>query len=173
MPTVEIISLNATSLDLREEDFTMAIIEEPRLVSHRDLFDGYLRQREGVIVHLGNPCFKKDKRFFFAGELMDWSNEPETRIRPQAGNNDPDAAPDWGAEQVEFFRFLPQFKGEVDTILQKAILISPIDTALFLTDIQSEPAKGTIAEAMPRRNFWERHDAGNLFFNTLYTITSD
>jgi len=172
MPTVEIISLNAASLDLREEDFTIAIIEEPHLVSHRGLFDDYLQQRKGIIVHLGNPCCKEDKSFFFAGELMDWSNEPETLVLPQVGDG-PDADPDWGAGQVELFRFLPRFKGEVDTILQKAILASPVDTALFLTDIQLGPAKGSIAEAMPRRNFWKRHDAGNLSFNTLYTITPE
>ena len=43
MPTIEIASINSTGLNLKSEDFKVAIIEENKLVSHRGLFYDFLK----------------------------------------------------------------------------------------------------------------------------------
>lgn len=77
MPTIEIVSVGASRLNLNQSNFEIALIEENKIESHRGLFYDWLIHQEGVIVHLGNPEFKEDKNGgFFAGELIDWSFEP-------------------------------------------------------------------------------------------------
>ena len=68
MPTIEIVSIGADKLGLNQYDFDIAIIEEDKLISHRGLFNDFLKKENGIIVHIGNPDFKNDKEFvFFAG----------------------------------------------------------------------------------------------------------
>ena len=74
MPTIEIISVNASTLSLNQADFNVAIIEENELISHRGLFEEILQLQKGVIVHIGNPSIKLDAAgAFFCSALVDWS----------------------------------------------------------------------------------------------------
>lgn len=44
MPTIEIISIGADELGLKQTDFDIAIIEENKLISHRGLFNDFLKK---------------------------------------------------------------------------------------------------------------------------------
>lgn len=61
MPTIEIVSLKSNGLEINQEDFNVAIIEENILESHRGLFYDLLSKQQGTIVHIGNPDYKYDK----------------------------------------------------------------------------------------------------------------
>jgi hypothetical protein len=148
MPTIEIVSIDSTGLGYNQADFDVAIIEENQLKSHRGLFYTFLKKQNGVIVHVGNPDFKKDKEGeFFAGAIVDWN-----------------------VNQQFMFRFLDQYKRDIDTLLKIALDKSPIQKIYFLTDYQFGAGKENIEIIYTIKDFWKRHDTKGLRFNTLYEM---
>ena len=169
MPTIEIASINSTGLRLNQADFDVAIIEENKLESHRGLFFELLRQQSGTIVHIGNPDFKYDKEGgYFAGHIID-SNFESTDIhitefdeKEQTGN--------CGANQQFKFRFLEQYKPDIDKLLKIALDNSPIKKVFFLTDYQFGPEDGKTEIIFTIKDFWAQHDNDGLELNTMYEM---
>jgi hypothetical protein len=169
MPTIEIASINSTRLGLNQADFDIAIIEEHKLESHRGLFYDQLRQQNGVIVHIGNPDFKDDKEGgFFAGAIVDWSFEPGDIIMHEYDEDD--QTYNSGANQKFRFKFLEQFKPDIDKLLKIALDNSPIKKVCFLTDYQFGPENGRTEIIYTITDFWTQHDNEGLGLNTLYEM---
>ena len=169
MPTVEIASINSTGLGLNQADFDIAIIEESKLESHRGLFYDFLRQQKGVIIHIGNPDFKYNKKEgFFAGEIIDWSFEPGTLIIPEYDPINPTSKR--GANQEYGFKFIDQYRSDLDKLLKIALDKSPIKKIYFLSDCQFGPEKESFEIICTLTDFWERHDREGLVFNTIYEL---
>ena len=169
MPTIEIASINSTGLGLNQADFEVAIIEENKLESHRGLFYDLLRQQSGVIIHIGNPDFKDDKEGgYFAGAIVDWDFEPGDIIIPEYDENDPTY--NSGANQQFRFKFLEQFKPDIDKLLKIALDNSPIKKVCFLTDYQFGPENGKTEIIYAITDFWSQHDNEGLGLNTLYEM---
>ena len=164
MPTIEIASINAIGLELHQEDFEVAIIEERKLISHRGLFCDLLKKQNGTLIHIGNPDFKDDKNgVFFAGMIIDWSVEPNEYIYiPQNGSTVPN--------QQFIFKFLDHYKLDIDKLLKIALEKSPIKRIYFLTDYQFGPEKEEIKIIYTINDFWDRHDREGLRFNTMYEM---
>jgi hypothetical protein len=169
MPTIEIASINSSGLNLNQADFAVAIIEENKLESHRGLFYDLLEQQEGVIVHIGNPDFRDNKEgAFFAGQIIDWDFEPTEIFFPEFDENDPT---DNRAANQEFkFKFLDQFKTDIDKLLKIALDSSPIKKVCFLTDYQFGPENGKTEIIYTITDFWAQHDNAGLELNTLYEM---
>jgi len=169
MPTIEIASINSTGLGLNQADFDVAIIEENKLESHRGLFYNLLRQQNGVIVHIGNPDYKVDKDGgYFAGAIVDWNFEPTEIFFPEFDENDP--TDNRGANQQFKFKFLDQYKPDIDKLLKVALEKSPIKKVYFLTDYQFGPEKENIEIIFTISDFWTRHDNEGLNLNTMYEM---
>lgn len=146
MPTIEIASINSLKLDLNQNNYLIAIIEENKLNSHRGLFYDLLQRQDGSIVHIGNPKFKDEiKSGFFAGDIIDWYD-----------NN--------------YFRFLEIYKKDIDSLLKISLLKSPVNKVLFLSDCQFGPEKEMIENINSVHNFWNKHDSEGLVLNTMYEI---
>lgn len=169
MPTIEIASINSTELGLDQAKFDVAIIEENKLESHRGLFYDLLRQQNGVIIHIGNPDIKDNKEGgFFAGQVIDWDFEPTEIYLPEFDENDP--TDNRGANQQFKFKFLEQFKPDIDKLLKVALDKSPVKKVCFLTDYQFGPEKERIEIIYTINDFWARHDNEGLRLNTMYEI---
>lgn len=170
MPTIEIASINATGLGLNQADFEVAIIEENKLESYRGLFYDLLRQQKGVMVHIGNLGLKYAKEGgFFAGLLIDWSDDVNKDIVIPGGNiNVLDF--DSGAIQQFRFKFLNEYRLDIDKLLWIALEKSPIKKVCFLTDYQFGPEKESIEIIYTIKDFWALHDGEGLVLNTLYEI---
>ncbi|WP_316821150.1 hypothetical protein [Pedobacter gandavensis] len=170
MPTIEIVSINSTGLGLNQTDFEITIIEENKLESHRGLFYELLRQQSGTIVHVGNPDFKNQKDGgFYAGEIVDWSIESNEEITIPINNLD-NPIYDSGASQQFRFRFLDQYKADIDKLLKTALDKSPIKKTCILTDYQFGPENERIETIYTIQDFWQQHDNDGLIFNTLYEM---
>ncbi|MEZ4910406.1 MAG: hypothetical protein R2774_06060 [Saprospiraceae bacterium] len=169
MPTIEITSMNSTGLELNQDEFDIAIIEEKKLRSHRGLFYGELKKQKGVIIHIGNPDMKNDKYGgFFAGQIIDWDFEPCDIEIPQIDPNDP--TENWGANQQYLFKFLDNYKIDIDKLLNIALDKSPIKKVCFLTDYQFGPEHGKTKIIYTINNFWQEHDNNGLYLNTMYEM---
>ena len=169
MPTIEIASFNSIRLGLNQADFDVAIIEENKLESHRGLFYDLLRQQNGVIVHIGNPDFKDDKEGgFFAGQIIDWDFEPTEIFFPEFDENDP--TDNRGANQQFKFKFLDQYKIDIDKLLKIALDNSPIKKVCLLTDYQFGPENRETEIIYTITDFWTQHDNEGLGLNTLYEM---
>lgn len=169
MPTIEIASINSTGLGLNQADFDVAIIEENKLESHRGLFYDLLRQQNGVIVHIGNPDFKDDKEGgFFAGQIIDWDFESREILFPKFDENN--QTDNCGANQQFRFKFLEQYKTDVDKLLNIALDNSPIKKICFLTDYQFGPENGKTEIIYTIKEFWTQHDNEGLGLNILYEM---
>lgn len=170
MPTIEIVSINSTTLQLNQENFSIAIIEENKLISHRGLFYDLLQQQNGTIIHIGNPEFKYHKSDgFFAAELIDWGVDYPTELTIPV-NNIGDPTFNRGANQQFIFKFLDQYKPDIDKLLKIALDKSPIKKVCFLTDYQFGPEKETIEIIYTINDFWQQHDNNGLNLNTLYEM---
>lgn len=169
MPAIEIASINSTRLGLNQADFDVAIIEEDKLESHRGLFYDLLRQQNGVIVHIGNPNFKDDKESgYFAGAIVEWDFEPTEIFLPEFDKNDP--RDNRGANQQFKFKFLNQYKHDIDKLLKIAFDNSPIKKVCFLTDYQFGPENGKAEIIYTITDFWTQHGNEGLGLNTLYEM---
>lgn len=148
MPTIEIASINSTGLDLNQDDFEVAIIEEIKLESHRGLFYDFLIKQNGRIIHIGNPDFKADKKGgFFAGQIVDWGFDSDTN-----------------------FQFRQENIDDIKRLLQIAMSKSPDQEIYFLTDYQFGPEVAEFKTVEGLKAFWEKHDKDGLTLNTLYRI---
>lgn len=166
MPTIEIISIDAPGLDLVQEKFQVALIEESVLKSHRGLFYDFLHRHQGTIVHIGNPDFIEDKKGgFFAGQLIDWNFEPEFQNADLRNIEHQDTDPD------NQFQFLSEYISDIEVLLSSAIRQSPEKRAYFLTDYQFGPETGTIQSSITSTAFWQQHDSRGLTFDTLYEVS--
>lgn len=171
MPTIEIVSINADRLGLRQADFSFAIIEENKLISHRGLFYEFLSKHSGVIVHIGNPEFRGDKDHgYYAGEIVDWSFGPDEIVIPVYRDGDGESTPGSTENPQLTFRFLQQYRSDIDKLLNIALANSPIEKVYFLTDYQFGPEKGSIEIHWTVTEFWAEHDNEGLCLNTLYEI---
>ena len=147
MPTIEIASIESKGLNLNQQDFEVAIIEENILKSHRGLFYDFLINQQGVIIHLGNPDFKTNKECGFFGDQLII-----------------------GANQLFKFQFLKDIKTDIDKLIKIAIQQSNISKAYLLTDYQFGPENGTKEIIYTLTDLWTKHDTNGLYFNRLYEI---
>lgn len=133
MPTIEIVSANSTGLDLTKADFDVAIIEENTAISHRGLFSENILQKNGTIIHIGNPDFKHDKEGgFFAGHLINWEFRPNNKIIAIV---DPSEAEYDSLNSQQFqFQFNEEFRKDILKLMELALEGSPIKKIYFLTD---------------------------------------
>ncbi|MFY0602194.1 MAG: hypothetical protein JXR03_21135 [Cyclobacteriaceae bacterium] len=165
MPTIEIASINAEQLNVNQSDFELAIIEEPKLESHRGLFYDFLLENEGTILHLGNPEFIGDlDGAFFAGQLINWDYEPTNIVIPNVEDEL------GGANQQFRFQFLPEFRDQIDQLLNIALTNSPVSKIYFLTDYQFGPDEANYERTFLISDLWEQHDSSGLIWNTLYEL---
>ena len=169
MPTIEIASINSVGLNLKQVDFTLAIIEENKIESHRGLFYELLRNENGVIIHLGNPDFKYDKEHgFHAGQIIDWNFVPVNGIVPTVDPNDPEY--DSLISQQFEFKFKKRYKMDINKLMNLALAGSKINKIYFLSDYQFGPVESS-KECVPSINaFWDIHDYNGLIFNRIYEI---
>jgi nucleoside-specific outer membrane channel protein Tsx len=169
MPTIEIASIDSPGLGLNQADFDVTVIEENKLRSHRGLFSDLLKLQNGSIVHIGNPDLKdSDEGGCYAGAIIDWDFEPCYIVIPKYDENDP--VSNSGADQQFRFKFLEQFKPEIDKLLKLALNNSPVKRVYFLTDYQFGPADGKTEIIFTISDFWAAHDNAGLGFNMLYEM---
>ena len=168
MPTIEIVSIDSTGLNLRQDDFDIAMIEENKVVSHRGLFYKFLKKQNGVIVHIGSPECKCPDNGFFSGGIIDWDFETGEIFIPEFDRTD--SIDNRGAGQQFRFKFLDQYKADIVKLLEIALDGSPIKKIYFLTDYQFGPEKGKTEIIYTIDDFWKRHDSEGLNFNTLYEL---
>lgn len=165
MPTIEIVSINSKQLNINQFNFKLAIREEHKLESHRGLFYDFLLKNEGTILHLGNPEFVEgSKGGFFAGELINWDYEPKNIVIPHVEDQLR------GANQQVRFQFLPEFRDQIDQLLNIALRNSPLSKVFFLTDYQFGPYEANYEQNFLINDLWEQHDSNGLIWNTLYEI---
>tara|TARA_B100000795_G_scaffold79649_1_gene57095 strand:- start:1242 stop:1697 length:456 start_codon:yes stop_codon:yes gene_type:complete len=151
MPTIKIVSLNSTGLDLKQDDFEISIIEGNKLESHLGLFHDFLMNQQGTMIHIGNPDMKKDKDGgHCAGGIIDWELDSETQ-----------------------FQFRAEYKNDVSTILQIAFDKAPENKVYFLSDYQFGPAGSGFIEDYSLTRFWKEHDSKGINLNTLYKINKN
>ncbi len=159
MPTIEILSINSKKINLRDDEFKVALIQESKLISHRGLFTKHLQKYEGVIFHIGNPEFKKEKNpGFYAGKIINWNFDGSETINKDLRN-----------QQFEF-KFLNKYKQDINNLLELALLNSPVKKIMFLTDYQFGQKKAKVKVIKTILDFWKLHDKGELVFNTIYEI---
>lgn len=168
MPTIEIISIDSTGLNLRQDDFDIAFIEENKIVSHRGLFYKFLKKQNGVIVHIGSPECKDRKNGFYGGGIIDWDFEPGEIFIPEFDPTDP--IDFRGAGQQFRFKFHDQYKADIEKLLEIALDGSPIKKVYFLTDYQFGPEKGKTEIIYTINDLWTKHYSEGLNFNTMYEL---
>ncbi|WP_282014630.1 hypothetical protein [Marinifilum flexuosum] len=167
MPTIEIVSVNAKNVNLNQSKFDIAIIEENKLIGHRGLFDKFLADKHGTMVHLGNPEFKDNKEgCFFANAIINWDFEPNYIEIPNFDKGET------GANQDFKFKFEITYQIEIANLLFKALECSPSYEAYFMTDYQFGPEEPEFKD-MKLSEFWENHDKVGLNWNTLYILRKE
>lgn len=170
MPTIEIASLNSNGLDLNQDDFDVAIIEENKLKSHRGLFYDFLLNQQGIIIHIGNPDLKTDKEGgYFAGGIINWHFKDPYFDKKRKGLKSNRA--NRYANQRFNFQFRQEYREDINRILLSAISKSPINKIYFLTDYQFGPEAASFKTIDRLIKFWEEHDSSGLSLNTLYEIS--
>ena len=149
MPTVEIISINATRVPDLPKYNGFAYCVETDVVSHRKLFQYELNKFVGFIVHLANKEFEnRTEGWWFAEKLFDFSKD----------------------EFYETIRFRSLVIPEVIDILTKIIEASKGEI-IFLTDFQMGPEQSQIVnKTLTLDEFLKLHEDGKLRFNALYRI---
>ena len=169
MPTIEIVAINSTGINLNQADFEIAIIEENNLESHRGLFYDLLKKEKGVVIHIGNPEFKDDKEGgFFAGDIINWDFKPINKIVAVIDPSDIDYD-SLISDQFEF-KFEKEYKKDIIELMKLALESSPINKIYFLTDYQLGPVEATKESVSNIAEFWTMHDKNGLIFNRLYEI---
>ncbi len=168
MPTIEIVSIDSTGLNIRQDDFDVATIEENKVVSHRGLFYKFLKKQKGVIVHIGDTECKSPDYAFYGGGLIDWDFEPCEIFIPEFDPTDP--TDNHGAGQQFRFKFHDQYKDDINRLLEIALDGSPIKKVYFLTDYQFGPEKGKTEIIYTIDDLWKRHDSEGLNLNTMYEL---
>ncbi|MBN2613207.1 MAG: hypothetical protein JXB00_16760 [Bacteroidales bacterium] len=164
MPSIEIVSNGANKIGLIQDDFDVAIIEENRLIGHRGLFNNFLKNQSGIMIHIGNPDLKNNKDYgFFAGLIIDWYFEPGGIAIPDMDKEES------GANQQFRFKFKMDYQIEIAKIIDIGLNKSPTNDLYFMTDYQFGPENGKIKE-LKLKDFWVQHDKDGLEWKTLYKI---
>ena len=164
MPIIAIVSVGSDVLNLRQDDFEIAMIVENKANTARGLFGGLPAGKKGVMILLGNPVFKSGAEgVLCAREITDWVDKPKRKepSHPElvrAGNSEPSR-----------FRLLFNYQIEVNEIIWQALNASPEKTAYLQTDTQSGEYERQIQETSPV-GFWTLHDTKGLAWNTLYRL---
>ncbi|MGB0839637.1 MAG: hypothetical protein ACPGXL_05830 [Chitinophagales bacterium] len=169
MPTIEITIFDASSFTLNHDDFKMAILVDQELLGHRGLFDETLQDRKGIMLHLGNPVFKNEEGCFWGSALIDWNSTNKNNIVLPIFDleNGKQAS---GANQKYVFQFHPNFREEINKLLNLALQQSPTKSIGFLTDYQFGPEEGLERKCTSIAEFWKIHEEEKLIFNTLYQL---
>lgn len=168
MPTIEIVSINSSKLNLDPATFKVTILQESTLVSHRSLFYDFLIKQSGVIVHIGNPELQyATDESFFAAQIIDWEFEDGEMVIPQPESMH---SSDLRSIQQSRFQFLKEYKEDIYRILKIALKKSPLNRIYFLTDYQFGPENANQEIIYSIGNFWHIHDSRGLVFNTLYEM---
>ena len=171
MPFIEIASINSSGLNLRQEDFDVAIIENHKHKNCRKLFDKFLNGEDGTIIHIGDPMLRNEKdNMFFASEIFDWEFEPVEIIYFPEFEDDDFENCTGGENQHCKFKFLDQYKKDIDSLLRAALSHSPIKKGYFLSDYQFGPSVPKTEIIKKISDLWKRHDKEGLMFNTLYQL---
>jgi hypothetical protein len=146
MPTMEIVSFEAKSLELKQENYNFKIHEENRLESHRDLFKNYLKKNKGIIVHLGNKDQIGDT-FCWASDLIDEVFPDNEIIIPDIND------PKHGSDQIQYFKFMEIDREKINELMTIALKYSPVGKAAFLTSYQFGPENESIENIISIKNF--------------------
>ena len=169
MPTIEIAIYDSEEFEIDPSEYRMAIQIDNELVSHRGLFIDELREKIGIMLHLGNSDLKNSDGGFWASDLIDWKSTENDEIKiPQVDLNDPTG--NWGRNQQYVFQFNSEFRTEIDKLLKISVSKSKISKIGFLTDYQFGPEVGKKRIIYSIKEFWETHDSGKLIFNTIYEM---
>jgi hypothetical protein len=173
MPTLEIASLKSVGLELKQDDFAVSILTNDKLQTHRRTFRRFLQKRKGSLIHVGNPEIKADSRnIFFAGNIIDWDFDPvEVLYLPIFGQRK--GVKRAGANQLIRYKFLSQFKNDIDKLLHIALEKSPIKKCCIFTNYYFGPDKETTEVIKTIEDLWKRHDVEGLVFNTMYEFGRD
>ena len=168
MPTIEIASVNSPGINLLQQDFEVAIIENKNHKSHRTLFNNLFKKEKGTIIHIGDPDFRNNKtNLFFANEIIDWEFEPVDMIYYPILDEDYNMG-DGGSNQQCRFKFIGKYRKDIDKLLRAALASSPIKKVYLLTDYYFGP-DGENKEIVSKiSNLWSKHDEEGLKFNTMY-----
>lgn len=165
MPNIEIAAIGADRIDIDQGSFELTARAVNGLVYSRWLFHEFLSKEHGCMIHIGNPEFKNDEHdTIFGGMLIDWDFEPTDIVIPHVDD------PNFGANQQFQFQFLPEFKDQIDQLLNIALTNSPISKIYFLTDYQFGPDKASYERIFLISDLWELHDSNGLTWNTLYEL---
>ncbi|MFY7667990.1 MAG: CPBP family intramembrane glutamic endopeptidase [Crocinitomicaceae bacterium] len=120
-------------------------------------------------IHIGNPDYKNEKDGgYFAGAIVDWDFEPTEIYFREFDENVP--TDNGGANQQFKFKFLDQYKPDIDKLLKIALDNSPIKKVCFLTDYQFGPEDGKTEIIFTISDFWAQHDSDGLNLNTIYEM---
>ena len=177
MPTIEIISVNAKEIPNLRDYKSFTFICENKLESHRALFNDELKENyEGVIVHLGNKSFQKDKDkdeigVWFASDLINFESDEEIKLPIIDKENQIDGDKQWwGSDQSFLFKFKQSIIDDLKDIINQMIKLSPINEVLFLTDYQFGPEKPSHKGQISLEDFFYDHDKVGLIWNCMYHI---
>ena len=152
MPTIELICIGCSHVPPLPRYPSFAYQAEPRLISHRALFQHVLDRLTGVIVHLANNDLEGDTEVWFAGKIMDWS-ETDTN-------------------GVQVLIFLPETWTDLKDLMRRLLDASPQHRIMFSTDYQFG-GKAMECGEVSLTEFFCRHDSGKLRYNTLFFIRQD
>ena len=170
MPTIEIVSIDG-DLSVDQSDFEIAIRVDKKLESHRGLFHNFLTRQKGTMIHIGNPDLKNDTDDgFFGGGIINWELESNDIIIPEIDEGD--SVSNLGANQSFKYKFLDEYKGDIDKIIKTALKGSEIKKVYFLTDYQFGPENSSHEIIYTLTEFWDRHDNEGLDWNKLYELYS-
>ena len=149
MPSIEIISINSTGLNLNQKEFKFAIIEESEEIeSHRGLYFDLLKTLSGTIIHIGNPeMIENIEDAFFGGKLVDWNFGDENK-----------------------FQFLKTYENDFLKMLKIAHEKSPNKLIFFLTDYQFAGNDAKEIKYLTLEKFIEEYHLNGVEFNKLYKI---
>jgi len=150
MPTIEIVSVNCKNLQVNCEDFKLSIIKDLDIVSHRSLFQQFLKKHKGAILHIGNPEFKTELNSgFFAGDIIDWEFDKQNK-----------------------FKFKQKYKPELAKLMALALEKSKDNQVYFLTDIQIDQPNPKYRNINSIEELLKLHEIEGLEWNTLYSINT-
>lgn len=168
MPTIEIASVNSPGINLRQEDYKVTIIENRQLKSHRPLFNDFLKDQNGTMIHVGNPDYRDcQNNLFYAGAIIDWEFEPvEVNYYPSID----DETYEGGGNQQMRFKFLEQFRKDIDNLMRAALDSSPVQKGFLFSNYHFGPEKEIKEVGLCISDLWLHHDENGLVFNTIYVF---
>lgn len=122
---------------------------DSQLVSDRSLFEGDLKQLEGVIIHLGDYSDMPDDPCWFCGHFVEYRD---------------------GDEEMHHFRIRSDAFEEFRRVLQDMQSQSPSGHVIFLSDYQFGPSEPQIVDLDSIASLDELNKATAIRYNTLYHV---